>query len=209
MQRPEGFSLVEAVVVIAVAAILAGAALPLFLKSMTDARLARARKDMNVIAAALVSQMKDTGCRPRAPGGPGGADGRGDILWHSEGRRPGGAPWGPGDAGQSFQNLFTAPAAGTDRTLGRANALFGLGDLDFRDRFRYRGPYLSEPTARLTDPWGNAYLILGYNGNGQDLGLPIRIVCLGEEGTVEAGNLTGGPWNPAGLSAGNLMVQVR
>jgi len=221
MNHPRGFTLVEAAVVIAVAAILAGTALPLVLKTLTDARLARARNDLNVIAAALVSQMKDTGCRPREAGGPGGADGRGNTLWHSAGRRPQMAagqfpdatPWGQAEAAQTFVNLFTAPSPGTDRTLTRGNVLFGLGDLEFRDRFRYRGPYLSEQTANLTDPWGNAYLIVGYNENGQDQGLPIKVVCLGEGGTLEPGNLAGpgaaGPWNHGGLSARNLVVQVR
>lgn len=39
MNHPRGFTLVEAAVVIAVAAILAGAILPLVLNAMTDARL--------------------------------------------------------------------------------------------------------------------------------------------------------------------------
>jgi len=221
MDHPRGFTLLEAAVALAVAAILGGTIVPLILKTTTDARQARARNDLNVIAAALVSQMQDTGCRPRGPGGPGGADGRGDTIWHSAGRRPqiaaglfpDATPWGQAEAAQTFVNLFTAPSPGTDRTLARGNALFGLGEIAFRDRFQYRGPYLSEQTANLTDPWGNAYLIVGYNENGQDQGRPIKVVCLGEGGTLEAGNLVGpaaaGPWNHAGLSARNIVVQVR
>jgi len=181
MNRSKGFTLVEAAVAIGVVAILSGILIPLVLKNLNDGRRARAQNDLQVIVAALASQMKDTGSRPQAAAGD--AHGEGDQTWQSVGHLPvdaAGAAIGALTAGNTFNLLFA-------NTRGNGNTLFGLAAV--RD-YQYRGPYLGEDMLQKTDPWGNAYVILGYNLNGQRLGGPIWVVCAGELGKVAAENLT-------------------
>jgi type II secretory pathway pseudopilin PulG len=208
MSRRNGFTLVEAAVAIGVVAILSGIIIPLVLKNLRDARNARARNDLHVIAGAIAAQLRDTGHRPtQAPGllaagaapGPGPAvlnpDGTANRIWVSAGMVPNevapgavaGAPAGPAvllaaPAGNTFENLFESQDA-----VG--NQLFNLrGGAD--EEFKYKGPYLTADQARKTDPWGRAYIILGYNANGQANDGPIWVVSAGEGGTIAAGNVT-------------------
>jgi len=218
MHPSKGFTLVEAAVAAGVVLILAGLTLPLVLKSLNEARAARAQHDLKLIAAAIISQLKDTGCRPMAAGGPGGADGSAAAFWHSGGRPPRFGAAGPARdwAGPVAHNSFTQLFASPDPLLG--NALFGLGPLQRQDRFRYRGPYLSDAAAGQADPWGNAYLILGYNERGQEEGGPIWVVCAGPDGALEPGNVGGfgmlggealpRAWDTSGRSADNIVLRV-
>lgn len=210
MNNKKGFTLVEAAVAIGVVAVLAGIIIPLVLKNLNDARRARARNDINVIVAALASEMRDTGSRPTgaAGAGPGGCQGAGDVVWQSSGHLPnavGGAALLAGvPAGQTFGNLLAAPPGAA------ANALFGLAPVG--REFAYRGPYLGMDMARKADPWGNAYLILGYNANGQAQRSPIWVVSAGEAGTLAAANLAapGGldDWDTA-LAGSETNIAVR
>ena len=68
--RQQGFTLIEAAVAIAVVAILSGIIVPLVVKNLQDSQVARAKNDVQVIAGAVASQIKDTGGRP-AHAGPG------------------------------------------------------------------------------------------------------------------------------------------
>jgi len=165
MSRSKGFTLVEAAIAIGVVAILSGIIIPLVLKSLRDARVARARNDINVIVGAIAHQLKDTGTRPRAAVlGDGGANGAGNAMWFSEGALPlaGGAVAAGADAipgargAQTFSTLFSL--AHDD---ARGNQLFGFPVFRAMDEFGYRGPYLSRDVTEKTDPWGNAYLVLG------------------------------------------------
>lgn len=190
MKKAKGFTLVEAAVAIGVVAVLSGIIIPLVLKSMRDAKIARARNDIMVIAGAIAHQLKDTGTRPRAAGFAGGTPptGAGDAIWVSAGNvpavTPGPAGLVPGVA-NTFTNLFATPASAS---LGQA--LFGFPDGAGRGEFGYKGPYLSSDAAAKSDPWGNAYVILGYNADGQDSGGPIWVVSAGEGRTIEQVNLT-------------------
>jgi type II secretory pathway pseudopilin PulG len=184
MSRSRGFTLVEAAVAIGVVAILSGIIIPLVLKNLHDARYARARNDLQVIIAALASQMRDTGSRPQAGLGGGGAvTGAGDVTWQSVGNPPvdvAGAALAPLTAANTFTALFV-------NTRAAGNMLFGLhADRDYQ----YRGPYLGHDMLQKTDPWGNSYVILGYNLNGQRNGGPIWVVCAGELGKIAVANLT-------------------
>jgi hypothetical protein len=108
----------------------------------------------------------------------------------------------------TFVNLFTS----ADQVMG--NALFGLpaglGPADFS----YRGPYLAADMAGKSDPWGNAYLILGYNATSAANDGPIWVVCAGRSGTINPVNLipVGGrypeAWNHGGASATNIAIRV-
>jgi prepilin-type N-terminal cleavage/methylation domain-containing protein len=246
MNKRKGFTLVEAAVAIAVVAILSGIIIPLILKSIRDARNARARNDIHVIVAAIAHQLKDTGSRrPMAPGGPNGASGAGNAIWYSAGDIPrlnaflpaavdGAAPVPvaanlPGQGAgapptvQRFENLFLAPSEINNNESDQANAMFGYGPWGDRE-FQYRGPYMTDQVAHTADPWGYAYVILGYNQNGMaannGLGGPIWVVCAGESHRIDRVNVglpaAGGAapctapdtWNYQGVSATNIAVQV-
>ncbi|MDR3672442.1 MAG: type II secretion system protein [Holophaga sp.] len=220
MVKQKGFTLVEAAVAIGVVAILSGIIIPLVLKSVRDARNAQARNDINVIAAAIASQLKDTGTRPRAAGGGAvnNATGAGPAIWFSGGTPPdvvtvagaAGIPLPPADA-NTFVNLFTHPNHDGNELF---NIVAAAGD-----EFQYKGPYLGTDMAEKTDPWGRAYLILGYNERGQINGGTIWVVCAGEQKTILDVNLPAPPaagagplgpdaWRYTGGSASNLAVRV-
>jgi len=238
MNQKSGFTLIEASVAIGVVGVLAGIMIPLIMKNVHDSRMARARNDVQVIAAAIASQLKDTACRPAtAVPGLGNASGSGHAMWSS----PGAAPAvvnGPADALEgvgggalavaggvqargeapaqpnSFGNLFAAPAP-----LG--NALFGLPTTasPANAGLGYRGPYLGNDMANRCDPWGHAYLVLGYNARGQGANGPIWVVCAGPSRAIEAANVVPGvagaaphchraTWLHSGVSAENIAVRV-
>jgi type II secretory pathway pseudopilin PulG len=371
MKRGHGFTVVEAIVGIGVVAILAGLIIPVVVKALRDARNARARNDVHIIAAALAHQLRDTGRRPRGQG-PDNSNGAGGAIWHSEGvvlaaappppaapppaaaapppppppapppgpkqgppapeagkgatpstaggsgpppageqgggspakespakgggggRRGGGAggaqpatppkhekfgfgsgAWGHGgpptpekgkspnqggggakkhpkvnpahvtgtggrnQSGRSGEPPAGGqkpppkpdgpppaappdpapppppaaaapapaaapppappPAAGANNTFRNlfswvrtalTNSLFGFTDFQRPgDGTGYFGPYLTEDMADKKDPWGNAYLILGYNADGEACGGPIWVVCAGPAGTIDPVNL--------------------
>jgi len=227
MQRQKGFTLVEAAIAIGVVAILSGIIIPLVIKNLRDARVARARNDLMVIAGAIAHQLKDTGTRPRAAGAAGGVaapTGAGNAFWFSEGQifAVGGGPLAvagdnpPGAIGQqNFHNLFALAA---NNPIG--NTLFGFGAPADGAEFGYRGPYLADDVADKADPWGTAYVVLGYNQEGQASDGPIWVVSAGESRTITAVNLNravpgGGAaahyqplWNYGGLSATNIAIRV-
>lgn len=226
MKQAKGFTLVEAAVAIGVVAVLSGIIIPLVLKSMRDAKIARARNDIMVIAGAIAHQLKDTGTRPRAlvPGGGNAPDGRLNAFWFSGGPAPavvgGGAVAFPAAAGNTLNNLLATPI-----TAALGNALFGFPARAAGDEFGYKGPYLGSDAANRTDPWGTAYVILGYNEDGQASGGPIWVVSAGEGRTIQQVNLTraagaarpgGGNypdtypilWNYNGMSETNIAVRV-
>jgi prepilin-type N-terminal cleavage/methylation domain-containing protein len=210
MNKQKGFTLVEAAVAIGVVAILSGIIIPLVLKSIRSSRQARARNDIMVIAGAIASQLKDMGARPRGQV-VGGADGRAQAVWYSGGEVPGvaGGAGLPAAGNQRFSRLFTAtPADG--------NAVFGLGNPAPGSEVRYKGPYLSDDMTEKTDPWGNAYVILGYNATGQANDGPIWVVSAGEGRTIANVNLRpagggidpGQEWDYRNGSESNIAMRV-
>lgn len=228
MKRQKGFTLVEAAIAIGVVAILSGIIIPLVIKNIRDARNARARNDIAVIAGAIAHQLKDTGTRPRAAAAAGGVapTGAGNAFWFSAGQVPlvNGAIVAAADALPAAINLQTFVNLFAGHPDAAHNALFGFGPPQNGDEFGYKGPYLAEDAAAKTDPWGNAYLILGYNQDGQTSDGPIWVVSAGESRTLTAVNLNraaagalGGPggaatyptdWNYGGLSGTNIAVRV-
>lgn len=199
----KGFTLIEAAVAIAVVAILSGIIVPLVVKNLQDSQNARAKNDVQVIAAAVASQIKDTGSRPSA-GGPGGADGSGAATWNSGGSAPAG--FSASSASNTFTNLFTF-AKGT----ALADAMFGTTT---NTEFSYKGPYLANDVAEKSDPWGSSYFILGYNQANQTSNGPIWVVCAGPDKTVLGANVSagggGGPavWTTTTTSIDDIVVRV-
>jgi type II secretory pathway pseudopilin PulG len=205
--KEKGFTLVEAAVATGTVFVLLGAITPLVTKSLNDSRRARAMSDLKAIAAALAQQMRDTGTRPRAAGGPGGCTGAAAPYWYSRGRTPGqvGVAANPlGPAGfQTFENLLGAPPGAPANTLFEIPAGAGLSQ---------RGPYMRPDMFQKTDPWGRAYVIIGYNGDGVVYHTPIWIVSAGESGRLHAQNLNNGvgrnTWNYA-VNGGSTNLAIR
>lgn len=211
--RQKGFTLIEAAVAIAVVAILSGIVVPLVVKNLEDSRRARAANDVQVIAAAIASQLKDTAARPSAAGGPGASTGAGTNYWQSG---PAGAASFPtGVAASNANNLFTNIFS-TQASPNNAQALFGLPQLGAAanpgQEFAYKGPYLGNDVAQKLDPWGRRYLIIGYNQNGQAANGPIWVVCAGPDLSINTGvnSLTAPPaiWTKNGTSVDDIVVRV-
>lgn len=215
--RQQGFTLIEAAVAIAVVAILSGIIVPLVVKNLNDARRARAANDVQVIAAAIASQLKDTGRRPTSAGGPGGSTGATTAVWASGPASTVAYPTGATAtaAANTLTNLFTNAG-----TVAQTQTLFyGAGSgITVASEFSYKGPYLGTDVAGKLDPWGNRYLILGYNQNGQTGNLPIFVISAGPDGAIltDAAHWNGGmgPANgnwtqTAGtVSADDIVVRV-
>lgn len=213
MKQQKGFTLVEAAVAIGIVAILSGIIIPLVMKNLNDAKFARARNDINVIVAAIVSQQKDMGRRPTAAGGPNGANGTGDNIWVSTANVPalGAVVAGaPAVVANTFVNLFTQPVA--DATT---NTLFGIPAAATAEH-GYRGPYIGQDMAIKSDPWGHAYVIFGYNANGQTSGGPVWVASAGPTSEIPAAsvlvaaNAYPGVWTqPAGgITNSNIAVRA-
>jgi prepilin-type N-terminal cleavage/methylation domain-containing protein len=211
-RRQSGFTLIEAAVAIAVVAILSGIIVPLVVKNLRDSQVARAKNDVQVIAAAIASQIKDTGGRPRLGGGFNAATGVGNAQWASGPVGVTGVPGFAAIGNQSFVNLYTANSQiAAQNTL--ANAMFGTVA---NAEFSYRGPYMGTDVALKTDPWGSPYYILGYNANSQGINGPIWVVCAGPDKAVLAANLaynaaTGGypsTWTNTTTSQDDIVVRV-
>lgn len=201
--KQRGFTLIEAAVAIAVVAILSGIIVPLVVKNIRDSQLARAKNDVQVLGAAIASQIKDTGRRPTAAGGPGGSTAAANQYWQSGNATAVGFPANTAapTAANTFTNLFTfAGTVGTTQTL-----FYQAGSgVTVANEFSYRGPYLANDVALKNDPWGYRYLVLGYNSNGQTNSLPIYVVCAGPDGSINAANWNGGMGPANGIWAQTL-----
>jgi len=177
--RQQGFTLIEAAVAIAVVAILSGIIVPLVVKNLGDSQIARAKNDVQVIAAAIASQIKDTGSRPTAAAAAGKGTGVGQVDWHSG--TAAGSTMLPATFtltnNNSFANLFCSIATDAD-----ANLLFGT---TASTEFSYKGPYLANDVAAKTDPWGTSYVILGYSQTNAATNLPIWVVSAGPNKTID------------------------
>ena len=210
-RKQHGFTLIEAAVAIAVVAILSGIVVPLVVKNLEDSRRARAANDVQVIAAAIASQLKDTAARPRAAGGPNASTGAGNNRWASG--PVGGASYPTGGGATNANNLFSNLFS-TQGSPDNAQALFGLpqlGAANAGQEFAYKGPYLGMDVSEKVDPWGSRYLILGYNLNGQNGNTAIWVVCAGPDKSLLAANMANPPvttWTKTGTSLDDIVVRV-
>jgi prepilin-type N-terminal cleavage/methylation domain-containing protein len=209
--RSHGFTLIEAAVAIAVVAILSGIIVPLVVKNLQDSQIARAKNDIQVIAAALASQLKDTGCRPSQAAGPGGSSGVLYRTWGSGGVDPALTGGGGATAENTFANLFTV-----GKTDATAQVLF-FGSptplVTSANELSYKGPYLGSDAALKSDPWGSRYLITGYNARGQEANGPIWVVCAGPDKAILGTNISNSSnplntWTATGISADDIVMRV-
>jgi prepilin-type N-terminal cleavage/methylation domain-containing protein len=208
--RKQGFTLIEAAVAIAVVAILSGIIVPLVVKNLRDSQRARAMNDVQVIAAAIASQMKDTGTRPTAAGAN-GATGVGNVNWWS-----GTAAIGPiaGTGTNSFTNLFTLSPVSPAANNTPLQAMFGFpAATTINTEFAYKGPYLGSDVALKTDPWGDSYYIIGYNAPNQTSNGPIYVFSVGPNHVTNLPAYAGATgyaqsWPTTANTADDIVVRV-
>lgn len=187
-QRPSGFTLIEAAVAIAVVAILSGIVVPLVIKNIQDSQLARAKNDVQVIAAAVASQLKDTGARPSTAVSS-WADGSGSKTWASTAAATVGGVTLTSATPNTFTNLFCTAA--TSSVDNPQKLFFGATTTNTKNsEFAYKGPYLANDVAAKTDPWGNPYIIFGYSGTNAANNGPIWVVSAGPNGLLSSGTTT-------------------
>jgi type II secretory pathway pseudopilin PulG len=147
--------LIEVVLVIAIVAVIAGAALMYSLGSIEDARLSRALSDAEMIGIAIHAFMQDTGYAPAFRSGQehGPDDGFYTVL-ETDGSEPGMAEdiaWPEEDRDLLANHLIKNAPGGSGERYPR------IGELTYDRTKGWNGPYSARmPSA---DPWGNKYLV--------------------------------------------------
>lgn len=213
MRTHKGFTLMEVIVVVAVIALLAAILAPQIAKYMVDAKISKAKADLNTIAGAIGDFYKDTGRWPTANNDR-GTNGTSKsnpgvlILGSLQGRNPRGhspatkqwVDWfgSPGPnlvRGDTFRNQFVRNEPG-----GRNHAAYAVKEgapqgLSLNDVLGWNGPYLKTVPA---DPWGHRYycnVLSLYYGTGAYIYDQCWVLSAGPNGIIETpvGSFPGNP----------------
>ena len=176
-RNEKGFTLIEVVVVVAVIAILAAVLTPYITKYIDDSKIAKARNEVQVIAAAVTNAYKDPGRWPNqiAVGNPANYAGL-----HT------------GAAAQTAAAVaLIGGAAGWDTTAANWSPLDthlvtnNHGYLATGDT-RWAGPYA---TALPLDPWGRPYVVNAANFTSVAVPpLPVWVLSAGPNGVINTAN---------------------
>jgi prepilin-type N-terminal cleavage/methylation domain-containing protein len=168
----KGFTLIEVVVVVAVIAILAAVLTPYITKYIDDSKIAKARNEVQVVAAAVTNAYKDLGRWPNRNtavadyGGlyTGATTPAAAFFGAATGWTAAGAGWNALDT-HLVTNGHTYPAAGDTR---------------------WAGPYAA---TLPVDPWGRPYVINAANFQIQPVPpaapIPVWVLSAGPNGIVE------------------------
>jgi prepilin-type N-terminal cleavage/methylation domain-containing protein len=180
-RNEKGFTLIEVVVVVAVIAILAAVLTPYITKYIDDSKVAKARNEVQVIAAAVTNAYKDLG------------------RWPNQNTPPpdyGGLYTGPTTPPAAFFGAatgWTAAGAGWNaldtHLVTNGHAYPATGDT------KWAGPYA---TTLPVDPWGRPYVINAANFTSVVVPpIPTWVLSAGPNGLIEtniaaATTVTGG-----------------
>ena len=149
----KGFTLIEAIVVISVLAILAGTLIPLAIKNIEDSKISATTEDVRTLASSVTNFISNTGRYPIRNSG--GSD---QLLALYSGT------WSDLPQQSLPAGTFTSPGGGwTDGTSSDSmlNHLVSNGGNRYpawspTTRIGWHGPYLAK---NGLDPWGNSYLL--------------------------------------------------
>lgn len=167
-RNEKGFTLIEVVVVVAVIAILAAVLTPYITKYIDDSKVAKARNEVQVIAAAVTNAYKDLGRWPNRQ-----------------------------NAGANYGGLYTGAAAPTAALFGTATGWAAPAQFNALDTHlvtnghtypttgdtRWAGPYAA---TLPVDPWGRPYVINAANFTSAVVPpVPTWVLSAGPNGVVE------------------------
>ena len=213
LKASKGFTLIEVIVVVAIIALLAAILSPMIAKYISDAKISKARADVNTIAAAIGDFYKDTGRWPTANNyrGTNGISRRDPgvfILASLEGRNARGhsastSQWidwfGRPDPnfirGDTFRNQFVLNEPGDNNNPGYPVKIGAEPGLSLTDMQGWNGPYVKTVPA---DPWGNRYycnVVSLYFGVGAYIYDQCWVISAGPNGIIETpvGSFLGNP----------------
>ena len=168
-RNEKGFTLIEVVVVVAVIAILAAVLTPYITKYIDDSKVAKARNEVQVIAAAVTNAYKDLGRWPN----------RNTAVT---------------DYGGLFTGTTTPAVAFFGAATGWTAAGAGWNSLDTHlvtnghtypvaGDTKWAGPYAA---TLPVDPWGRPYVINAANfTTATTPPTPVWVLCAGPNGIVE------------------------
>jgi len=141
MKGKRGFTLIEMVVVLAVVAILAAILVPTIERNISDAKIARANNEVQVLAAAMASFYKDVGFWPHYSN----TDNPVNFLVSNDGSEGDGTTydWWPTSSRDTFENQLISNAPGYPE-CATSNLQENC----------WKGPYIADVKA---DPWGHKY----------------------------------------------------
>ena len=153
LKENKGFTLIEAIVVISVLAILAGTLIPLAIKNIEDSKISATTEDIRTLASSVTNFIANTGSSPIRNSG--GSD---QLMALYSGA------WSNLPQQSLPSGTFTSPGSGwSDGTYSDSmlNHLVSNGGgrypaWDTSTRIGWHGPYLAK---NGLDPWGNSYLI--------------------------------------------------
>ena len=212
VNKKDGFTLLEVIVVVAIIALLAAILAPQIAKYVTDAKVSKARADVNTIAAAIGDFYKDTGRWPTA-NNERGTNGTAKtnpgvfVLGSREGTNARGhsgstTQWIDwfGDPspnyvqGDTFRNQFVINEPGGNGHRGYPVKEGAERGLSLNDILGWNGPYIKTVPA---DPWGHRYycnVVSLYYGTGAYIYDQCWVISAGPNGIIET---------PVGSALGN------
>ena len=147
-RSPNGFTLIEIIVILAVISILVAILTPAVLKYISEAQQDRAQEDVKIINTALNDLIKDSG---QYPGNMLQFGNPAKTFICGPGTQPGtGVVW---CTAANFRQLSNHLNVNDPNENGTPNE---AADYRSTGKFRWRGPYVQGISE---DPWGNAYAI--------------------------------------------------
>ncbi len=154
-RRRGGFTLVEVVVVLGVILLLAGIAVPLVTGYIEDSQRGRARSEVKMLGASMMSMYKDLGQFPARDGS--GNPNRVRVI----GSGPSVPTANPFRNNSNWNTWFMNASYGdvmdnhlvVNEPQGAAAAAYSTSG-----EFQWRGPYL--PEGAPLDPWGRPYVCM-------------------------------------------------
>jgi prepilin-type N-terminal cleavage/methylation domain-containing protein len=169
-RNEKGFTLIEVVVVVAVIAILAAVLTPYITKYIDDSRVAKARNEVQVIAAAATNAYKDLGRWPN----------RIDATTDYGGLYTG-ATTPPAVFFGTVSATWTAAGAGWNSL--DTHLVTNDHTYDNASEMKWRGPYA---TTLPADPWGRPYVINAANFTSATTPpTPVWVLSAGPNGVID------------------------
>ncbi len=153
----------EVIVVVGIIALLAGILVPQIAKYLKDAKVSKARADVNAIASSIGDFYKDTGRWPTADdvNGLNGTSSSNDGVWvlvSEAGNNAGQGKfeWNSWARRDTFRNqlVLNRPGGHTGFDIGYPRKEGAKAGLSLTDVLGWNGPYLKTVPP---DPWGNKY----------------------------------------------------